>query len=160
MKTTECVGCGCCCMKAPCDASRRLYGTIKECPQLMWDEQKDRYICGLMIISGMVGEGYRQELSAGAGCCMGMNTWRLDVKKRVVMDSSPYANPLPKLLQLFIRCLSAEFISGDVIVLTMGRLKGMLKADGYSDEDIESIVQHIVRLFLENRSTFTKEFIG
>ncbi|MEE4260375.1 MAG: hypothetical protein V2I62_11475 [Bacteroidales bacterium] len=127
MKTKACVGCGYCCMKRLCDAALRLYGNIKECPQLLWDEEKNRYICGLMIISGKVGLGYREELGAGAGCCSSLNSWRNDVKKRTGIETSTFFNPLPSLMQKFIRCLASEFISADTIILTLERFESMLK---------------------------------
>jgi len=156
----ECVGCGYCCMKTPCDASRRLYGTIKECPQLIWDEQTSRYNCGLMLIHGMIGEGYKKELHAGAGCCSGMNTWRKDVKKRTGIETSTHLNPLPKLLQIFIKCLSSENISSDVMFLLLGRMQIDLKNDGYSIEEINSITKNIIYSFQGNRSSFQEGFMG
>ena len=156
----KCVGCGYCCIKTPCDAARRLYGTIKECPQLIWDDQTSRYNCGLMIIPGLIGEGYRQELHAGAGCCCGMNTWRKDVKKRTGIEASTNLNPLPKLLQIFIKCLALENISSDVMFLLLGRMKINLKNDGYSSEEINTILKNIIHSFQGNRNSFQKEFMG
>ena len=160
MKTKECIGCGYCCMERLCDPALRLYGNLKECPQLIWEEQDNRYVCGLMLIGGPVGLGYRQELSAGAGCCAGLNSWRLDVKKRTGIELSTYLNPLPKLMQMFIRCLAAEFISGSTIVLALGRLESMLNKDGYSEEEIKLITYNIVNVYKENRNSFTKGFMG
>ncbi len=113
-----------------------------------------------MTISGNVGFWYREELSAGAGCCSGLNSWRLDVKKRTGIELSTHLNPLPKLLQMFIRCLAAEFISGDTIVLALGSLHSMLEKDGYSEEEIQVIKVNIVNVYQGNRDSFTKGFMG
>jgi len=157
---TECVGCGYCCMKTPCDASRRLYGNIKECPQLLWDEDKSRYMCGLMMIAGPVGDGYREELYAGAGCCCGLNSWRKDVRKRTGVELSSNLNPLPKVMQIFISCLAKEFTSTDKMVLMLSRLSSELKKDGYDESEAELIYNSIVRIFNDNRNSFMKGFMG
>lgn len=156
----KCIGCGYCCITDPCGASKRLYGNIKECPQLLWNENKNRYACGLMLIQGPIGDGYKKELSEGAGCCSSLNTWRKDVRQRTAESASGNFNPLPKLLQMFVRCVAAEFISGDTIVLIMSNLKSMLKDDGYSEEEINAIKYNIMKIFQENRDRFTKDFVG
>ena len=46
IQTAECVGCGYCCMKAPCAASSRLYPGVTHCPQLVWsgaEKNRRRY---------------------------------------------------------------------------------------------------------------------
>ena len=55
IRVRDCVGCGYCCAKTQCDASRRLYPSADHCPQLLWMEEDKRYKCGLMLISGPVG---------------------------------------------------------------------------------------------------------
>jgi hypothetical protein len=156
---SECVGCGYCCMKTPCDAARRLYPGVTECPQLEWIEDKGRYVCGLMMLPGLLGENYRKELHAGAGCCAGLNTWRKDVKKRISTTSLSYT-PIPRLMQTFIRCLGHQFISGDVIALTIAQMASELSTDGYSDDEIANITKAIKFLFIENRNSFTRNFMG
>ena len=154
-----CVGCGYCCIKTPCDVSRRLYGGgITECPQLTWEEDDNRYSCGLMRIYGDVGRGYRKELYAGEGCCASLNSWRNDVQRRTGV-SHQHA-PLPKLLQRFIGCLARQFVSGDVITLTTLSFIESLKKDGYSEEEITFIQNNISRIFKDNRSSISEEFLG
>ena len=160
MKIKKCIGCGYCCMKSPCEASLRLYGSIKECPQLIWNEQTNRYNCNLMLLPGLIGQGYREELFAGTGCCSSLNSWRLDVKKRTGIELSTHCNPLPKLLQQFIKCLAAQFVSGDVISLTISSLINMLKNDGYSKKEIHVIVSNIINIFQDNQQSITKDFMG
>ena len=157
---TECVGCGYCCMKTPCDASRRLYGNIKECPQLLWDEDKSRYICGLMMIAGPVGDGYREELYAGAGCCCGLNSWRKDVKKRS-RDATSYGRiPIPPMFQAFLKAYGAEpFIGSDLTSLIMGSFQANLKMLEYSEEDIEYIMRNVVHYITSNKSSKFEGFM-
>lgn len=73
---SQCVGCGFCCIKTPCDVARRIYGPISECPKLRWNGE--RYVCELVELPGQLGEDYRKELHIGAGCCAGLNSWRGD----------------------------------------------------------------------------------
>jgi hypothetical protein len=76
----ECIGSGFCCMKSQCVFSVAIHGTIKgkACPELLWNGE--RHLCNLMI----KGDGrnnpeyYRGSLAEGAGCCSGMNSWRME----------------------------------------------------------------------------------
>lgn len=67
-----CVGCGFCCLKAPCTLSMGKFGE-RRCPALKWNEE--RYICELA-------SDHWEGLHIGAGCCCALNTWRLDVRNR------------------------------------------------------------------------------
>lgn len=157
---SECVGCGYCCLKTPCVAAVRLYGSgITECPKLVWNETAQRYFCDLMLIPGPVGDGYREELYAGAGCCCGLNSWRKDIRKRTGKKSD-HINPLPLLMQKFIGCMAKEYISDNTVYFVISRLRESLKDDNYSIDEINAITQNIVRIFQENRGSFTKEFMG
>ena len=158
MKTRECVGCGFCCMKTPCDVSRRLYPGAERCPELRWNGE--RYICNLMTISGPLGDLYKKELHAGAGCCAGLNSWRNDVKKREPELNRTNINPLPEIMQMFIRALAAEFISSDTIYLALEKFKKDMLNSNYAEEDIQSIIKACVHLFTENKSRFNKQFMG
>jgi len=77
-----CVGCGYCCIKSKCMVGIRLYPNLNPCLSLVWSESKNRYMCDLMSIPGIIGNKYREELYEGAGCFSGLNTWRLNVIKR------------------------------------------------------------------------------
>jgi len=156
----DCVGCGYCCIKTPCDASRRLYPGARRCPQLTWIENEHRYKCGLMMIAGPVGQGYRAELYAGAGCCSGLNSWRNDVKERDHLDMDFSWNPLDPVFQSFIKSLSQNFISSDSISLTILGMTTDLQNKGYSEREIDYIKANITHIFTQNSSKFSKEFIG
>lgn len=159
MEVKQCVGCGYCCMKTPCDASRRLYPGARECPQLIWSDKRERYICGLMSIKTSLGAEYRKELHAGAGCCCGLNSWRNDVKKRVSTEAM-YINPIPTIMQMFLRALSCQFMSGDAMTLTLAHMESDMLKSGYDKSEVDNIIQGIVHIFTNNRSSFTKEFMG
>jgi len=158
MDATPCVGCGYCCMKTPCDAARRLYPGATVCPQLEWLE--DRYVCGLMMISGPLGADYKKELHAGAGCCSSMNSWRQDIKKRIPDLNHTNFNPLPEIMQVFIKNLGGQFISSDVIHLTLAGVHHDLVERKYDHAEVNSIVKHIYHAFDNQRSSFIKGFIG
>jgi len=159
MEVKECVGCGYCCMKTPCDVSRRLYPGATVCPQLIWSDKKERYICGLMSIKTSLGEEYKKELHAGTGCCCSLNSWRNDVKKRVSIEAT-YVNPIPTVMQMFLKALTCQFISWDVIFLTLNHMKNDMLERGYDKSEVDNIIQGIIYIFTNNRSSFTKEFMG
>jgi hypothetical protein len=155
----RCVGCGYCCITAPCAASVRLYPGATTCPQLEWDGE--RYICGLMRIPGLLGENYRAELYAGAGCCSNLNDWRKDVKKRHRDDSHKYKleSPLDTISQLLIICLSNQIMSNDQVFLIFSELRIRLMKSGYSPEQTDSIIENANRIYKENKSSKLKSFI-
>ena len=158
--TQPCVGCGFCCLKVPCEASRRLgYGSTK-CQFLLWVEQEKRYKCELMMFAGPLGEAYRKELYAGAGCCSNLNTWRKDVKKRDSIDMDDRWKPLDSIFQVFIKSLSQNFVSGDVIALTISMMEPELKRRNYTHREIKHINSEIVHMFTQNRRTFHEKFMG
>lgn len=154
----ECVGCGYCCIKTPCDAARRLYPGVKVCPQLEWHE--NRYMCGLMMIAGPLGDDYRRELFAGSGCCCALNSWRSDVKKREPQLNRTHINPIPEVMQVFLSCLGRQFMSSDIVSLTINHTASILKEKGYADDEIDNIVKGIQHSFSQNRSTFMEGFMG
>jgi hypothetical protein len=112
------------------------------------------------MINGPLGEQYRKELFAGEGCCCGLNSWRQDVKKRTGIETSTYLNPLPKLMQQFLTCLAGEFISGDSLILTVYKFKSMLEKDGICEDEANTICNHIIDIFNNQRNSFTKGFMG
>ena len=156
----QCVGCGFCCLKAPCEASVRLYKGAEQCPQLIWTGPVNRYLCGLMTLPEPLGESYRKELYANTGCCSGLNSWRNDVKNRHHNISDPYQNPIPQMLQIFLKCWAREFISSDVIVLVLSSFIEDLKKANYSEKEIELIKPRILHYVKENRQSYIKEFMG
>ena len=160
-RVAECVGCGYCCMKAPCVASARLYPGAKHCPQLVWSDDLGRYRCHLSMLPGSVGERYRNELSIGAGCCSSLNSWRRDVKRRDVVEGAQVSNPLPLEFQLFLGILGNQWISGDVLALTLMALRIRLQSDlCYTGEEAANYIKHIERLFNENRKSSIQDFMG
>jgi len=76
MKTHPCVGCGYCCLKAPCIYAQQRFPGVTRCPDLFWDG--DRYRCWIGMRFAEVGK----ELAIGEGCCSSMNSWRKEVKYR------------------------------------------------------------------------------
>ncbi|MFW5836956.1 MAG: hypothetical protein ACOCVM_03035 [Desulfovibrionaceae bacterium] len=79
--SSECIGCGWCCLDNPCEASHRLYGYLPRCPELFWSEESHRYLCALMLDEER-GAGFRYELMSGVGCCAPLNPFRQDVRNR------------------------------------------------------------------------------
>ena len=81
-KSNPCVGCGYCCITAPCILSVSLSLTDRagNCAALFWTGE--RYLCALVESDSR----FKRELAIGAGCCSSLNTWRNDVKKRSRSD--------------------------------------------------------------------------
>ena len=76
----ECVGCGYCCLKAPCAIGAHFH-RIKpgdRCPSLRWLEAERRYVCRLPFRD----RKYYDLLGIGEGCSSSLNDWRKDVKER------------------------------------------------------------------------------
>ena len=155
-----CNGCGFCCTKALCEAAQRLYRGATQCPQLLWNEGQARYVCGLMSIPGPLGQNYREELHAGAGCCSSLNSWRQDVKQRVPELKHTNLNPLPTIMQVFIKNLAGQFISSDVIHLALAGFQQDMVRRKYDPDEVNRIIKHIYTTFTSQRTSFTKEFIG
>jgi len=162
LKVRKCVGCGYCCMKAPCEIARRIYGAgLVECPKLEWSELNNRYICGLMVLEGTQGQDYRQELHCGAGCCCGLNSWRQDVKKRSRAATSYGHPPIPAMFQAFLKCYGAEpFIGGDTTSLILSSYNAELQRLEYSQDEVEHIMKSVVRYITSNKSSKFKGFMA
>ncbi len=61
--------------------SHRRYGYMRRCPDLFWDEEKARYMCGLMLDPEM-SEQVRKSQHEGQGCYAPLNAWREEVRNR------------------------------------------------------------------------------
>ena len=159
MTIAKCVGCGYCCMKTPCDASRRLYPGVKICPQLLWLD--DRYECGLMKISGLVGEGYRKELAAGEGCCSSLNSWRMDVKSRMVFDARSGTPHIDPEFQVFLKCWASEFVTSDKISLVLTKMqRALVEQQNYGEKEAALTIHLIMHHIESNRHSFMENFMG
>ena len=157
---SPCVGCGHCCITAPCWVAQRLYGAgVKECPGLLWDPKQKRYVC-FQCIQDVVGKDYREELYIGKGCCSNLNDWRRDVKPRREKDSPKIAVTLDPLFQKFLHCMGKEWISGDKVSLIIHSLKSQLKREERPVDEIEAISKLIVHYLKGQRRSYIDDFMG
>ncbi len=155
----DCIGCGYCCIKTKCEAGHRLYAETTPCPALIWNGE--RHVCDLMNLPGTLGDKFKKELHAGAGCCSNLNSWRREpLINRIPPKTKVPDNPIPPIMQKFIRALASEMISSDKIALVLGTFARMLKKDGMPTEQIKVVLQNCVRYFNENRSKFMTDFMG
>ena len=156
---SPCVGCGYCCIQAPCDVSRRVYGSgIRDCPALKWNNE--RYICELCT-KDILGERYREELFVGKGCCSNLNSWRREVIPRRDQDKPQTGiRSLDPLFQKFLFSLGKEMISGDKIYLVLCSLGSMLERDGKPENEIKSIQNSIIHYLRGNRPSYMDGFMG
>lgn len=161
MKVNECNGCGYCCMSVPCDVSRRLYQSADICPQLQWDKDKNRYLCGLMLLPGQLGIEYKKELHAGAGCCSSLNDWRKDVKERTRGSLSYKYQAVPIVFQVFLKAYGSEpFLSGITTEMILLRFADELKGINYSDGEVEHIIKSTIHYINSNNSSMFKGFMS
>jgi hypothetical protein len=160
VEARECVGCGFCCMQAPCLVSLRIYNGTKSCPAFYWNESENKYRCKLMELKGSQGFKYREELSAGAGCCSGLNSWRQNVINRIEPEQKNKI-PFDKYFQEFVFILGKQWLSGDVVALTLSAFKrSIIEKFGISDKDATQLCSRILHIMREQQSSFTKGFIG
>jgi len=159
IKTRPCLGCSYCCMEARCVASVRLYPAADVCPALRWDEVKKRHTCELMLLPGKLGEIYREELCAGAGCCSNLNTWRKEIKNRLEPDVSPPV-VLDKYLQIFLNCLGGQFMGMDGVYLAIMQLSQVLLKEGVPEDTVNQISQTMMHYLKGNRRSMMKDFFG
>jgi len=147
-------------MQTPCEASRRLYKTADICPQLLWDDERKRYFCGLMQLPGNIGFEYKKELYAGAGCCSNLNDWRKDVKNRSRGALSYDYPAIPAMFQAFLKAYGSEpFLGEDSISLLLGSYQAELKKLNYSDKETEHILKSVVHYITSNKSSMFKGFV-
>ncbi|MBU1611952.1 MAG: hypothetical protein KKC99_08910, partial [Proteobacteria bacterium] len=72
---------GWCCIDTPCEVSHRLHGYTRRCPELLFDEEANRYICLLMAHQTRGTEARRSNFE-GQGCCNPLGLWRNYVRNR------------------------------------------------------------------------------
>ena len=156
----DCVGCGWCCTKAVCAAGLRIYGPVSVCPALIWDEEKQRHLCKIVMIDGDIGFRYKLELSIGAGCCASMfNSWRDNIQDRTNKPKNKIIE-IDKYFKLFLYNLGKQWISGDVKALTIMGFISDLERQEVNSEEIKEIVKEVVHILKENRSSYLENFLG
>lgn len=151
-RDAKCVGCSYCCKKAPCTVAVRVYGPVKECPALFFED--GRWWCSLCRIQGPLGEGYRQELAIGDGCCSPLfNECRENIPQPVVQAVKP---KLERQLRAFLHSMGRQGPfgpSGDLLWLVV---YGAAKELGYGEDWIRACFAAIK----EERSSQADEFMG
>ena len=160
METKPCVGCGFCCLQAKCVAGQRLYKSSDICNALVWREDKNRYVCDLMALPGILGEEYRKELYAGAGCCSNLNSWRSNVIKRTEDNKQLKINNIDPLFQMFLRAMGREMMGGDKIILILYGMESELKKKNFPDDEILQLKKLILHHIKSNRNTMFDSFMG
>lgn len=146
----ECVGCGFCCKKTPCELAFRVYGNVTKCPSLIWDKEAKRYWCKI-ILDPIIGPKNMDELYIGAGCCCGLNTDRdniLPPEETATIASYQMA----KETKILIAKLANQMISGDILWLTFNSVAHELNDMRFLDEAL-----FIAR---QQRSSFNEKFMG
>lgn len=159
----KCMGCGYCCVTAQCAVSVRTHGTRpgKVCPELLWEN--GRHYCRLMRLPGKMGEAYRKELAANTGCCSSLNSWRkipFEDRTQSARDKlqTSLVNPLDPIFKTFLRALGRQWISSDLLALTLHAFVHDLKEQGITDADtVSNIANQVLQEF---RAKHITNFMG
>lgn len=159
----KCIGCGYCCVKAPCVASVRLYKESRPCPALVWDEDTKRHWCELGLLPGVLGEEYRKELYMNQGCCMNLNSWRKDPlqDRTKTLPSDILTSPIPVIMQIFLKCLGNEpFVSADLLNLVTSNFESELTKHKFDPETAKTYHRWCSKYIFDNRNAIFKDFMG
>jgi hypothetical protein len=115
-----------------------------------------------MSLPGAIGEDFKRELDAGAGCCSSLNTWRKEPlqDRRSSVKKDPNVTVLDPIFQVFLHCLGREWISGDALSLTVLALIGELIARGKSKSEAKAIGQSVIHYLKGERDSQVTSFIG
>ena len=151
----ECVGCSFCCSKAPCGVALRVYGPVTSCPALIYDKEEARWFCKLCQLPGEQGAAYREELSVGAGCCCGLNSWRHNIP--TPQDKETQQDLVSDDCRVLLKHLAGEFVSGDTLWLVLRATAADLDERGY---DGEAWRRHAMGCMREQRPSKVESFIG
>lgn len=73
-KLKACIGCGYCCRKAPCGLPGVEWKS-GQCSELVWDKSSQCWRYRKVLESGIKSK-IAEQLSIGAGCCSGLNTYQ------------------------------------------------------------------------------------
>jgi len=144
LKKSPCIGCGFCCFKGKCVPGHILYPSTEICPALKWNENDKRYICQIMTIPGKIGEEFKKEMCAGIGCCMNLNGWRKEVKKREQITEAKVKELFNPIFKLFLKHLGNQNLNGIV-----EKLVDELKKDEYCSEEEANKIGDLILLYLE-----------
>ena len=79
--SARCNGCGVCCAVGPCPVAHLLLLQLKgKCRALLWQDEANRYMCGMVVypdryvrlipqsLRGRIGSFFASRIAAGAGC--------------------------------------------------------------------------------------------
>jgi hypothetical protein len=163
-KVKTCIGCGFCCMQAPCSGSVRLYGDSYPCPALTWSELDQRHYCKLCQIPGPLGECYRKEFYIGAGCCSGLNSWREEpLQNRVFIHQrqKELQSSIDPYFQVFLTCLGSPFtMTNDSLALLILQFQYRLIKHGISEDEIDRIIAQVTNYIYNNKNNTFRDFTG
>lgn len=165
IEASPCLGCGYCCLQAQCGLSVRVHTYKEICPSLYWGEARKRHLCRAVEGDLIVTNG--KELSIGEGCCSPLNSWRKEIKNRIP-EKLAYVNSkninkinFDKFFQEFVFILGKQWLSGDVVALTLAAYKrSIIEKFGISDRDASQLCKRIHHIMREQQSSFVKGFIG
>jgi len=164
-KIYECVGCGYCCLTAQCSVSINVHGVHDICPSLIWNADKQRHECKLIDLPGVLGEKFRKMLFIGEGCCSSLNSWRREKNRNRIEEKQKEIKlrrvSISSEMQELCASLGKQFISSDVIILTVLNFKNiMMKKHGWDEHFAEIYSNKLLHYISQQRSSISENFLG
>lgn len=103
--------------------AQRVYGNVDKCPALEYDGT--RYWCGI-IKDPVIGEGHKEELAIGAGCCCTLNSDRLNIPQPKPEDKVKMTYTLSADAQALVTAMANDwFASPDQMWLIFKRAEDL-----------------------------------
>lgn len=153
----KCVGCGYCCTETVCTIGTRIYGAMKSCPALEWDQLQHRHVCKLVLLPGDLNLRYRSQIDLDTGCSIA-SPWKEDIRDRTG-KSKVEVFQMDRYFKLFIYAMSREWISGDTKSLLLMRWINDLQRIGTDPNIIHAMVCEIQHIFKENLPSYLENFL-
>ena len=115
-----------------------------------------------MTIPGLLGEQYRTELFAGLGCCSNLNSWRREAlqDRTKLPQKLDIINPIPSIMQKFLKALGSQWISGDSLYLACAHFESLLVQDGMSKNEARATANKALRMLSNHRSGMADQMMG
>jgi hypothetical protein len=143
--------------KCPAMLLKGFIRGVTKCPELVWNENGKNWRCRLMTLAGSLGEKYKEELYAGEGCCAGLNTDRHKIPTPQDINPDSIKYPLSLEVKILLKAMASQFVSGDLITLTMFAVKAMLDEKGLNGDEFVNSATFWLK---ENRFRRVDDFMG
>ena len=91
---------------------------------------------------------------------MGLNSWRFAPIQDRTKIEEVQKNPIPKVMQIFLKSMGSEMMSGDKIWLICSSFAHELMKHDYTEEEAVKIANLCKGYIRNHRSKITENFMG